>query len=181
VAIEAHQKTVLPLAKARKVALGVAESSHQGLEPESYGCLKKIVAEATGKPADINKIARPWLNAIAKGGRLLTEMRKQGELAAQGGTGANQYREQTLRGITSAKLFLSDLGFTRPRAARWQLAGALPDSLRMTILLLLFGRAHYVAWRDSVVIPSQKMGGPGRGGKNGLTERQPVLPPSDPG
>jgi hypothetical protein len=126
VAIEAHQKTVLPLAKARKVALGVAESSHQGLEAESYGCLKKIVAETTGRPADINKISRPWLNAIVKGGRLLTKMAEMGERVAIGGDGRNQYRG-SLRGVTT----LSDLGFTRPRAARWQLAGALPDSLRM--------------------------------------------------
>jgi hypothetical protein len=89
--------------------------------------LKKIVAEATGRPADINRIARPWLNAIVKGGRLLTKMAETGERHSGHGD-----QKSALRPVTPIP-DLANLGFTRPRAARWQLAGALPDSLRMDL------------------------------------------------
>lgn len=41
-------------------------------------------------------------------------------------------------------------------------------------------QADYVVWRDSVVVPSREIGGPGRGKKRGV-ELPPVLPEADPG
>jgi hypothetical protein len=38
----------------------------------------------------------------------------------------------------------------------------------------------YVLWRETVVMPSQKIGGPGRG-KKGAVMPRPVLPAADPG
>jgi adenine-specific DNA-methyltransferase len=86
--------------------------------------LKKIIGDATGKHTDINKIARPWLEAIVKGGRILTEMAKAGKRHKGHGD-----QKSELRRVTPIPT-LDDLGFTKPRAARWQLAGELPDDLR---------------------------------------------------
>ena len=60
---------------------------------------------------------RPWL---LMGGRLLKAMAEAGERANRG--------RQTSHGETFATL--ADLGFSRSRASRWQIAAELPDDLR---------------------------------------------------
>jgi hypothetical protein len=84
--------------------------------------IKNIVGEATGRRTDINKIARPWLKSIVKGGRILQEMAETGKREGRGGD-----RKSKSHG---AILKLDDLGFTLSRAARWQIAGQLPDDQR---------------------------------------------------
>jgi hypothetical protein len=84
--------------------------------------LKKIVGELTGRRTDINKIARPWLEAIVKGGRILQAMGETGERQGRGGDQKSKSHGATLK--------LPELGFTKSRSARWQLAGQLPDDER---------------------------------------------------
>jgi hypothetical protein len=96
--------------------------------------LKKIVGELTGKPAEINKLARPWLKAIVKCGRTLKKMSEDGERRTRGDTSLQRQSSRLLHNVTTEASelppTLKELGFARPRAARWQLAGELPDDLR---------------------------------------------------
>ena len=111
--------------------------------------LKKIVGETSGRPTDINKIARPWLNAIVKGGRLITEMRKRGELAEKD--------DNLLRGnaaLPRERPTFSDLGFTKPRAARWQLAGELRDDLRNALFDKIEKRPEGILTLNSLLMES---------------------------
>lgn len=87
----------------------------------TLGKLKRIVAEVTGKRVDVNRIAVPMVRAAVKGGRLLTEMAAKGERAGKGN------RKQMSHGATFATL--PELGFSRSRASRWQLAGEFPDEM----------------------------------------------------
>jgi hypothetical protein len=59
--------------------------------------------------------------------------------------------------------------------ARAKDAGQLLNAIKTKIM----AQAEYVVWRDSVVIPSQEKGAPGRGKR--VAVQGPVLPDADPG
>jgi N6-adenosine-specific RNA methylase IME4 len=82
--------------------------------------IKKIVGVVTGKRIDINKIAVPMVKAAVKGGRLLKTMDRD----------KGHYRKKLeSHGATQAKPTLQELGFSKSRSSRWQLAGELSDEL----------------------------------------------------
>jgi len=86
---------------------------------------KNIVSEVTGKRVDINRLAKPWLQSIRKGGRILREMAETGERAGPGGDHGNQYAPPS-HGARVPNL--DQLGFTYSRASRWQTASDLPEN-----------------------------------------------------
>jgi SAM-dependent methyltransferase len=75
----------------------------------------------TGKRTDINKIAVPMIKAMVKGGRILKAMGEAGE--RQSGHGDQKSVSHRATPIPT----LTDLGFSRSRASRWQTAGIVPD------------------------------------------------------
>ena len=84
--------------------------------------VRDSVAAATRDRDKINRIAVKLLRTQRAAGQELTRMREAGERHPRGGDQAK------LRGATSIPT-LSDLGFVRSRAWRWQLAGMLPSDL----------------------------------------------------
>jgi hypothetical protein len=77
---------------------------------ETFGQLREARSSAGG---------RVWLKAIHKGGRLLREMREKRERAGRGG-------DQKSKSPGATLIELDDLGFTKSRSSRWQLAEQLP-------------------------------------------------------
>jgi phage N-6-adenine-methyltransferase len=74
---------------------------------------------------------------------------------------------------------LKSIAVTEAAEKHWRRAKN-SDKLFEAVKQKLTEQAKYVVWRDSVVVPSRKRGGPGRG-KKGAAELSPVLTEDDPG
>jgi len=77
---------------------------------DRLGKIKKIVGTVTSNRVDINKIAVPMVKAAVKGGRLLSAMDLAGRPKKR-----------------SPRVTISQLGFTKQRSSKWQLAGEMSD------------------------------------------------------
>jgi hypothetical protein len=67
------------------------------------------------------------IEGIVKAGRMLREMAERGERDSAGGDRVSE------KAKSRGAIMLKDLGFTRNRASRWQLAAMLPDKERAAL------------------------------------------------